>query len=273
DFPFCLAWANGSWSGVWHGAPERVLIEQTYPGRSDHEAHFRVLLDAFADPRYVTVDGAPLFVVYAPHELPDARRTTDLWRELAVKAGLTGLHLVGVCQNKMSIDPSAAGFDAVAVCNQLKVSELWPRSRSEARMRRLRALYRRLRSRPVHVYRYADAMCHFLDDAPPGMARYPAVIPGWDNTPRSGLRGIVLHDATPELFGLHMRGALGQVSGYEPERRIVFVKSWNEWAEGNYVEPDDRYGRAFLEELAAAAGVVPGGVGHGDAVTLRRSTA
>jgi len=79
------------------------------------------------------------------------------------------------------------------------------------------------------------------------MTRYPCVIPGWDNTPRSGVRGVVLHGATPELFGCHVREAVAQVRSYPPERRIVFIKSWNEWAEGNYMEPDRRYGRGFLE--------------------------
>ena len=250
DFPFCLAWANGTWSGIWHGAPDRILIEQTYPGRADHEAHFRVLLQAFADPRYVTVDDAPLFVVYAPHELPDARRTTDLWRELAVRAGLPGLHLVAVCQNGLSIDVHVMGFDAVVICNQVRIA--WPKSLTHARLRRARGWYRTVRGWPVDVYRYADAMRYFLDDVPSGVTRYPAIIPGWDNTPRSGSRGVVLHDATPELFGRHVRQALAQVAAHEPERRIVFIKSWNEWAEGNYLEPDERYGRSFLEELSTA---------------------
>jgi lipopolysaccharide biosynthesis protein len=255
DFPFCLAWANGSWSGIWHGAPERILMEQTYPGRADHEAHFHFLLEAFADARYVTVDGAPLLVVYAPHELPEPRRVTDLWRELAVRAGLRGLHLVGVCQNKVSFDVVAAGFDAIAMCNPVKVSEAWPRSLTEARVRRLRTAYRRLRGRPLDVYRYEDAMRYFLDpEIPAGVTRYPAIIPGWDNTPRSGARGVILTDATPALFGRHVRDAFAQVASHDPEHRLVFVKSWNEWAEGNYLEPDVRHGRQFLEALRHAIG-------------------
>jgi hypothetical protein len=194
--------------------------------------------------------------VYAAHELPDARRTTDLWRELAIKAGLRGLHLVAVCQNKVSFDPAASGFDAIAVCNQVKISEAWPKSLTEARMRRLRAAYRTLRGWPEHVYRYEDAIPYFLTlDGVPDVTRYPAVIPGWDNTPRSGLNGVVLHEATPELFGLHAREAVAQVRRNDPERRIVFLKSWNEWAEGNYLEPDLRWGRAFLEQMRDAKGV------------------
>jgi lipopolysaccharide biosynthesis protein len=254
DFPFCLAWANGSWSGVWHGAPERILIEQTYPGPSDDEAHFRRLLPAFGDDRYVTVDGAPLFVVYAPHELPEPRRTTDLWRELALRAGLRGLHLVAVCQNKIAIDPVAGGFDAVTVSNHVKISERWPRSIAEARTRRLCAAYRRLRGRPVHVYAYADAMEEFLIDPPPDVPYHPTIVPGWDNTPRSGIRGVVLRDATPALFARHVGDAVARVGDRDPEHRLVFVKSWNEWAEGNYLEPDERWGRAFLEAVRDAVG-------------------
>jgi len=87
DFPFCLCWANQTWSGIWHGAANRVLIEQTYPGIDDHRRHFETLLPAFSDKRYLTVDGKPLFIIYKPTELPNAAATTDLWREMAVKAG------------------------------------------------------------------------------------------------------------------------------------------------------------------------------------------
>jgi len=259
DFPFCLAWANGSWSGVWHGAPDRILIEQTYPGRGDDERHWEFLTEAFRDRRYITVDGAPLFVVYAPRELPDARRVTDLWRELAIRAGFPGLHLVAVSQAEGAWDPRALGFDAIAVSNQTKIAILPSRSVLEALTKRVRAGYRTLRGRPLDVHRYEDALSYFLEDAPPHVTRYPCIIPGWDNTPRSGRRGVVLHDATPEHFRHHVREAVQQVSGYPPEHRIVFLKSWNEWAEGNYLEPDERHGRAFLEVLRDAVAVAEAG--------------
>src|SRR5437016_268415 len=94
DFPFCVCWANQTWTGIWHGAPNRILIEQTYPGFDDHRAHFETLLPAFRDRRYLTVDGKPLFIVYSPGGLPDSLRILEFWRELALKAGLPGLFLV-----------------------------------------------------------------------------------------------------------------------------------------------------------------------------------
>jgi lipopolysaccharide biosynthesis protein len=248
DFPFCLGWANQTWSGIWHGAPDRVLIAQTYPGRADHEAHFRFLLRAFEDPRYITVAGAPLFLVFQPRELPDVRRVTDLWRELAVRVGLPGLHLVAVAQQEAAWDPTPLGFDAIAVSNQTRIAGLPSAHYGAAVRKRARILGARLRGRPL-TYRYEDALRHFLVPEPAGVIRYPCVVPGWDNTPRSGVNGIVLSGATPELFARHVRAAAAQVAGHDAERRLVFVKSWNEWAEGNYLEPDQRWGRAFLEAL------------------------
>lgn len=254
DFPFCLAWANDSWTGIWHGAPGRILKEQTYPGMADHERHFYTLLEAFSDPRYVRIEGRPLFLVYKPRDLPDARRVTDLWRALAGKSGLKGLHLVGV-EEVEGWDPAADGFDGSTASRQSAV--LNSRVESLALKLRRRAfqhqaverLYQSMLGRPTRVYPYAEAARHFLLPMPLGFEYYPCVIPNWDNTARSGVNGLVLHDSTPELFRAHLREALAIADGLPAERRLVFVKSWNEWAEGNYVEPDRRFGLSYLEAL------------------------
>jgi hypothetical protein len=97
------------------------------------------------------------------------------------------------------------------------------------------------------VFLYKD----YIKFALPGLCEdfdeYPCVIPNWDNTARCGSRAHILHDSTPELFRLHLRKAIEQVSQRIPEKRIVFVKSWNEWAEGNCLEPDQKFGRSYLE--------------------------
>jgi hypothetical protein len=197
------------------------------------------------------VDGAPLLLVFQPRDVPDARRVTDLWRELALRAGLPGLHLVAVAQQDAAWDPSPLGFDAVAVSNQTRIAGPPSAHYGEAIKKRANAVRARLLRRP-RVYRYEDALRHFLVPEPPGVTRYPCVIPGWDNTPRSGIRGLVLAGATPVLFAGHVREAVQQVATHDTERRIVLIKSWNEWAEGNYLEPDRRWGRAFLEAMRDA---------------------
>ncbi len=246
DFPFCLCWANHTWSGIWAGAPGRVLIEQTYPGEADHRRHFAALLPAFRDPRCVRVDGRPLFAIYRPADIPDCARVMDLWRSLAVDAGLPGLHLVGsnvfVAEK---IDPHPAshfGLDAWTTA-LIPPTPTWVSRRTPRKW--LRWQYQRLAKKPT-VYDYKQIVIDLLGPDIPG-ANYPCLMPNWDNTPRSGRNGIVFHGATPELFRIQAREALKRIQHHPANDRIVFIKSWNEWAEGNYLEPDLKFGHAFLE--------------------------
>ena len=96
DFPFCLAWANQSWTGIWHGLENQILMEQQYPGKEDYEKHFYHVLPAFQDKRYIRVDGMPVFFVYLPQELPDSNAFIDQWNELAIKNGLDGIYFIGI---------------------------------------------------------------------------------------------------------------------------------------------------------------------------------
>jgi lipopolysaccharide biosynthesis protein len=252
DFPFCIAWANMTWTGIWHGAPDRVLIEQAYPGQRDYEAHFNALLPAFRDRRYVRVDGKPLFCVYKPRDLPNAKAFSDLWRELAHRAGLGGLFLVG--EAGWPWIPQDHGFDASVT---VALPELGGWAPWWQPLKRL-AWYRRRFLKLPTIYRYADVLDQLLEPAPPNVVTYPAVMPNWDNTPRSGANGLVLHDSTPALFREHLRQALTRVESYPWERRLLFIKSWNEWAEGNHLEPDLRFGHGYLEVLRDELALIRG---------------
>lgn len=247
DFPFCLCWANASWTGIWHGAPNRILIEQTYPDAADYEAHFATLLPAFRDPRYIRVDGRPLFLVYTPTGLPEAAEFTLLWRRLAAQAGLPGLFLVGV-KHDDRWSPVPDGFDAAML------------QKLPAKVRRvpwrfpLRKMQRWTQNYQLTIYDYREVRDSLLRKGKAEFQEFPCVIPNWDNTPRSGLNGLVLQGSTPELFRGHLRAALKNVADHPSERRLVFVKSWNEWAEGNHLEPDIRFGRGYLEVLREETG-------------------
>lgn len=259
DFPFCLAWANESWTGIWHGLDKRILIEQKYPGLEDHRRHFDFLCKAFADPRYITIDGKPVFLLYKPHLLPDSQRVTDFWRELANNAGFKGLHLIGVSQEP-GWDPRPHGFDAVTITRAQPIfwlnwnrpfQKMWRKVRFKSP---LAPLFHRFAPRPHHVYSYEDAVRHVPLEGDGDWESFPCIIPNWDNTPRSGGRGYVLQGSTPELFRVHLRRALDVVRDRAPERRVVFVKSWNEWAEGNHLEPDLKWGMDYLRVVAEELG-------------------
>lgn len=251
DFPFCLCWANQTWTGVWHGAPNRVLIEQTYPGMEDHRQHFEYLLKAFRDPRYLTVDGKPVFIVYNPKELPDSLAVTSFWRELAAEVGLPGLFLIAE-HSSPEWDPRQLGFDA-SVCVRL------PSRRRDTRpppfrrnpLQHLKFHYQNARTLPT-VHQYRDLLHEIVAKPTPGIESFPCVIPNWDNTPRSGANGMVLHGSTPSLFRQLMNKAIAYVQDRPEQHRIVFIKSWNEWAEGNHLEPDLRFGRQYLDALTEA---------------------
>lgn len=245
DFPFCLCWANESWTGIWHGAPKRVLIEQTYPGEADHRAHFAFLLEAFRDRRYLTVDGRPLFLIYRAWKIPEVSAVIDLWNRLADAAGMARPYFVSVCTRDSGWAPLQHGFSG-SVTPHMLVLEQWVSWRNP--LGKFGKWWRAWRGLP-RVYQHPEVIDAMLAADTQGGTDHPCVIPNWDNTPRSGRNGLVLHGSTPELFRGHLRRAIALVADQPAEQRLVFVKSWNEWAEGNYLEPDIDFGRAWLEVL------------------------
>ena len=242
DFPFCLCWANATWTGIWHGDPGRILIEQTYPGPEDHKAHFLTLLPAFKDKRYLTVDGKPLFIIYKPKDVPNVSEVVKLYRELAKKAGLPGIFLVGV-DHSSQWAPKANNFDAVIVQRLPGLTGAIPLQHP------LLKLKNKLKGTQLSIYQYKDLIDSFVPTSTRQLDHLPCLIPSWDNTPRSGMNGLIMQNSTPELFGKSLRMALDNVLDKPPEHRMIFLKSWNEWAEGNHMEPDIRFGRSYLEAL------------------------
>ena len=244
DVGFALAWANQSWTGIWHDAADRVLKRQTYPGPEDDRRHFDTLLPAFRDERYVRVGGRPLFYVFRPEELPDPAAFVDRWQAMAREAGLGGLYLVAEASDLLGTGPryadaAAHGFDA-SVYMRLP-ARVTPVTRF-----RMRAM-RKLLGGP-EVWPYSDTI---VREYPRDQHVQPCVYPNWDNTPRARRRGLVLQGATPEKFQRNVEQAVALLADRPAEERLIWVKSWNEWAEGNHLEPDLREGHAWLRALRA----------------------
>jgi hypothetical protein len=257
NFPFCLAWANQSWSGIWHGNPKTILIRQTYPGQEDEVAHFRAVLPAFHDERYVRVEGKPLFVVFDPADLPNPTAFITHWRELAAQAGLPGLFFVASTNDLHN--PSFAQFDALTT---LPPQDFLNRPRRGLFKRIARRLRRRdfgsfvnqlvgdrLRRPLIHSFR--DVVQSAFSEVPDDPRFLPCVLPNWDNTPRSERRGVVFEESSPELFREYLVKGLAMIERRPPELRICFIKAWNEWAEGNYLEPDLKFGHTYLDVIQA----------------------
>lgn len=245
-FPFALGWANESWTRVWYSDSPETLLEQRYPGAEDYKHHFTEVLPALADPRYVTVEGEPIFLVYRPGDLPDPRAFANLWKGLARANGLPGLHLIA--SNWLG-HPEDIGFDSVYLPPQLAdpMLALRPRVALTAGLRRtvrrggpIRVSYSDMRRRYVQLLAGMD-----------NRRAWPVVMPNWDNTPRRNRRGFVLTDTSPAAFKAHVEETLNWLDNRPGTEHLIFVKSWNEWAEGNYLEPDLKFGRGWLRALAA----------------------
>jgi hypothetical protein len=259
DFPFMLCWANETWKGVWFGKRGATLIEQTYPGQEDYIHHFDYLMQAFTDPRYITIDGKPVFHLYNPKDVSDLKLFVDTFREEAHRRGLTGLYLLA-SRVPENWDPTAHGFDGVVGSEFLRFRFKYAK-REEYRFPRLRDAIKRYtsknwwindsykieqRARPF-IIEYATAMHHFISTLQFPFDYFPCAIPDWDNSPRSGMQSLVLQHSTPALWEQHLREAVQKAQNLPPDRRIVFVKSWNEWAETNVLEPCQKWGRQYLE--------------------------
>ena len=249
DFPFCLGWANHSWKGVFFGAQNQTLAEQTYNGYKDYEEHFNFLLKAFKDPRYIKVNGKPLMYIYRAYDIPDCKKVLDYWRELAIKENLKGIHFVG--ENIDPADCEKLGLDAQAFPRHREIENA---TVNAVKNKYLRFIYKKIKGVQLQlkVYDYKDAMKYFLKPDEYKINEYPCIVPGWDTTPRLQKNAVILKKSTPQLFKQHVEEVFRRVADKPIEENIIFIKSWNEWAEGNYMEPDWKNGSAYLEMLKEA---------------------
>lgn len=249
DFPFCLAWANHSWMKKLFDKTKKdeLLLEQTYPGVRDYISHFYYVLHAFKDRRYITVDGKPFFMVFNPDQIPDVSLFISIWRKLAIKNGLKGVHFVAQIRDTKKQDASMyiqKGFDAVNVC---RMFDYYYHHISFLHRVSLFIFRKVLRIPNIIDYSLASKYFTELEDA--NEKFYPTIIPNWDHSPRSNHNGIIFKGSTPSKFSIHVRKVLDCLKNKSPEHRIVILKSWNEWGEGNYMEPDLKFGTQYLEAL------------------------
>ena len=277
DFPFCICWANHTWSNkTWNRKSamqqDSVLMEQTYPGIEDDIAHFNSLLPAFRDPRYMTVDGKLIFVIYDPLKFINIERFIETWRKLAEKNGLPGFHFVGMTPSTLTLRVAAdgsrqrvmpnlkssakifkdvldLGFDSVNSFGKRRGEMLY-----EGKWKNLAKTILRHVGLPTGSirYDYERTVCNYFAPEDSWENVYPTILPQLDRNPRVSSWDGVYVNATPEKFEKHIRQALELIKDKAPEHRILFLKSWNEWGEGNYVEPDLQWGHGFLDAIHRA---------------------
>jgi len=250
DYPFCLAWANESWSRTWLGKEQHILIKQTY-SEPDDKVHSEWLVQAFGDRRYITVHGRPLFLIYRPTHLPEPRRTTDIIRATCIKAGIPEPFLLGVNAHSRKTDSRKLGFDGT-VNFEPALGRLpgaffdWP-----SLIRFYRNISRGIFSSTLKIYDYRDARQR-MNRKKLHYPFYPSIFVGWDNTPRKGRSGVIIINNDPEHFGGGIVTMVENAQAKQYEDRLIFINAWNEWAEGNHLEPDKRYGLKYLDRIKSS---------------------
>ena len=273
DFPFCLCWANHDWTNkTWQKGNnfrrDSMIMKMEY-SKEDYVRHFNYVLPAFRDPRYITVDGKPLFAVWAPHHIPDAREFIDLWQQLARENGLPGIHFVGHTDNAgkglpgqtadyYSTDKAKEyyqtvldlGFDAVMSSGYRRAVALL--------QGKTRMLWRMLSGKtfaPTYSKMdYSRLMANYYVPEDAGENIYPTLLPQWDRTPRAGKNSEIVVDSTPDRFQETVETAIELIRQKEPEHQLLFLKAWNEWGEGDYVEPDLEFGHGYIQAIRQAIG-------------------
>lgn len=246
DYPICLGWANHSWySKTWNrNGNDKLLIKQEYGGEEDFYNHFMYALKAFKDSRYITYKEKPVFFIYDAMALPED--FIPCWNKLAHENGLKGICFIGRITNDNDYDKVLKkGFSYVSFERMNDVS-----LKKTYLQRRMHQIFHLLRGRPRHCYTYKEAYPYFIrkgiDDKP---LFIPMLIPCWDHSPRSKSIGLILHNSTPELFRKHIKQVFNLIKKRSEGEQIVFLKSWNEWAEGNYMEPDLKWGKDYIRVL------------------------
>lgn len=249
NFPFCLCWANHSWyQKTWEpNKPDKLLIEQTYPGIEDYKAHFYEMLPAFKDKRYIKVDGKLLYGLFAPLDIPDFAVLKQTWNKLAKENGLPEFHFFGFTFWYDRIEKiKKQGYDSVVFDG---VRHTWDNEDL------IHHIYNGVKKRLFKIPRilqYDKYYVTMLSLCRKNKTFVPCVVPNFDHSPRSAERGTIIVNHTPKKWYKLLSNVFPLLREREGLQNILFVKAWNEWGEGNYMEPDLCYGKEYIVETEKA---------------------
>jgi hypothetical protein len=260
DFPFMLCWANENWTRTWDGKESNVLLEQNY-SVEDYRKHIQHLIPYFKDQRYIRIQNKPVIAIYKTQKIPNIQVLLQVWREEAAKEGME-LYITRFETDDTNKKKDSEGFDAAVefqphggIANY--IDKYWiDRMRKNGELN-FENLLISLKSRMdrwfkakgliVDYKKFIKVLSRFKPEA--GYKRFRGVTPGFDNTARKKLNYFILKNSTPELFGNWVFNAASEFEPYSAEENLFFINAWNEWAEGNHLEPCRKWGRSYLEAL------------------------
>lgn len=240
EMPFCLCWANENWTRRWDAAEHEILIAQRY--LPDDDLNFiKSLIPFFSDPRYIRIDERPFLIVYRPQHLPDAKKTATIWRDYCHAVGIGEIHICAALTHGNE-DYSQFGFDSGV--------EFPPHNLQCRNVADQISFYEPFRG---YVVEYPTVARTYLEREYTHSNVFRGVFPSWDNTARTGNRGVVALGGTPDNYEHWLSECIRKTrEDYPKQERFVFINAWNEWAEGCHLEPDRKYGHGFLDATLRA---------------------
>lgn len=260
DFPFCFSWANESWTNGWVSDDNKVLIPQQYGGIEEWKQHFEYLLPFFLDSRYITIDEKPLFIIYKPQGIPHLIDMLDYFQKSAVENGLAGLHFAyqHITYHRLNDIEGKAKFSfgieyqpTYARNDYDKAGLVQETFLLGAYRTIIRKIKKRMNIGKPDLYSYREMWKYVLSRKPENEKMIPGAFVDWDNTPRRKIRGTVFQGADPEIFKRYFTKQVKRARDVY-HKDLLFIFAWNEWGEGGYLEPDERYGLKYLEAIKQA---------------------
>lgn len=246
-FPFMLCWANENWTRRWDGKDHEVLLRQEYSTEDDAH-HMKFLCEHFfSDSRYIRVQDKPFFVVYRPTLNPQMKETLETWRNVARQMGLGELYLGYMRTKEATVELENSGFDC-AIDFQPDFRDLTPRIREHIWNRTLHKF--RLRKSPLienRVFDYEAYAKKMMEERKIHPQVFPGITPMWDNTARRKTGATILKGSNPGLYKKWLTHIVSEYKRVDADDKFVFLNAWNEWAEGNHLEPCHRWGRQYLQ--------------------------
>ncbi|MBR3040957.1 MAG: glycoside hydrolase family 99-like domain-containing protein [Lachnospiraceae bacterium] len=262
DFPYFFCWANESWTNAWatsKGKP-RVLMQQTYGTKESWEKHFQYLLTFFRDERYIKKDNKPLFVIYRPEIISCLNEMLDYFQKRAIEVGYNGLCIISQQVYYLVNGADNSRFD-YRIEYQPSYSEYKCASKLRNTINRMEENLMRFLNDRLHIATpkikklqiksFDKLWQEAIQHKPIDSKVVPGAFVGWDNTPRYGKNGYVVHGGNPKKFYHYLR-LLIRKTKQEYKKDMIFVFAWNEWTEGGYLEPDERYGYGYLKAIRRA---------------------
>ena len=241
SLPFCVCWANDNWTRRWDGSANEILIAQEHNFELDKKI-IHDLVPLFENPRYYRIEGRPLLVVYNAGIMDDIKETIAYWRDYTIKQGLPNPYIIAA-QTFSFLEPESETFDATVE---------FPPHHIGAQEISDKVSFLQGNEFTGQIFDYAQfSEVQLSKLGHTTREHYHTIVPGWDNEARRPGKGFILKDSSPELYGEWLK-RVGEytLATKTPEKRLVFINAWNEWAEATYLEPDLRYGYAYLQKTA-----------------------